>query len=405
MDRYIVVSSDCHAGLPASDYRDYLDPQHRETFDMALPIQMDMLNKASECFLIKEVNEQWRQGIETQLTGAWDIGERTKMLDTDGIAAEIIFPDGVTEHNTPPFGAGLGLPTKDIVPELQWAGVRAHNRWLSEFTSAAPERHIGVAPIPLLWDIDEAIKEVRWCVENGIRNVLLPNVVEGFPHYHHTRYHPFWEVCESLGVNINFHSGAAPHSTFFGENFPQEAPDEYPGAMGLYVSEVVFWTYRPVSFLIWGGVFEKFPKLKVAVVEAGTAFMLPSYLRLLDHNYTDVQFSAKLGDFRSHLSMSPSEYFRRNVGIGASCMPRGDAEIRNEVGLEQIMWGSDYPHPEGAWPQTKSQVYDTFHALPDADIAKMLGENAIRFWGLDRDKLAVIAERIGPTREDLKAVL
>ena len=119
-DRLIVVSSDCHAGLPIAEYKPYIAEKYHEMVDMAVPITIEMSQKASESFLIKEINDEWRQGIETELTGAWVYEERVKMLDKDGIAAEVIFPDGITEINTPPFGAGLSMPTKDIVPELQW---------------------------------------------------------------------------------------------------------------------------------------------------------------------------------------------------------------------------------------------------------------------------------------------
>jgi hypothetical protein len=135
MDRYIVISSDCHAGLPGHMYRDYVDPSLREIFDVAYPLQEQRIKAAEKAFLIQEINDQWREGIEQQLTGAWDHSERIRMLDADGIAGEVIFVDGVTEMNTPPFGAGLSLPTKDIVPDLQWAGARAHNRWLAELCS------------------------------------------------------------------------------------------------------------------------------------------------------------------------------------------------------------------------------------------------------------------------------
>jgi predicted TIM-barrel fold metal-dependent hydrolase len=168
-DRMLVVSSDCHAGLPIAEYKPYIDSKHHEMLDVVVPITIEMSRQAEATFLIKEINDEWRSGIEQELTGAWDYDERIKMLDKDGIAAEVIFPDGITEINTPPFGAGLGLPTKDIVPELQWAGAMAHNRWLSEMCARNPLRHIGVAIIPLLWDVDEAIEKVRWCVENGLR--------------------------------------------------------------------------------------------------------------------------------------------------------------------------------------------------------------------------------------------
>ncbi len=197
---------------------------------------------------------------------------------------------------------------------------------------------------------------------------------------------------------VHFHSGPAPHPEYFGSDWPMEdRSEQLPGAMGIYVSEVMWWLYRPLTFMIWGGVFERHPRLKVAIVEGGTLFMLPPWLRLLDHNYTDVQFSAKLGDFRSHLSMAPSAYFRRNVAVGASCVPRRDLEMRAEIGTERIMWGSDYPHPEGTWPHTGEYFSSTFSGFPADEGRQILGENAVAFYGLNREKLQAIADEIGPS--------
>ena len=396
-DRLIVVSTDCHAGLHIADYKPYVESRYHDMMDMAVPVQLEMMEKASKSFLIQEINEAWRAPIQQQLTGAWDYQERLKMLAGDGIAAEVLFPDGITEYNTPPFGAGLGLSPRDAVPELQWAGAMAHNRWLAEFCANNPARHIGVASIPLLWDVQQAVAAVRWCVDNGLRAVMIPTLWGEHPAYHHTRYDPFWEVCEDLGVIVHFHSGPAPHPEYFGKNWPVEDDSQHmPGAMGVYVSEVMWWLYRPLTFMIWGGVFERFPRLKTVIVEGGTMFMLPPWLRLLDHNYQDVQFSAKLGDFRSHLSMAPSDYYRRNIAIGASCVPRADLDLRQAIGTQQIMWGSDYPHPEGTWPNTAEYFKSTFADFPEADGRKILGENAVQFYGLDRDALQQVANEIGP---------
>ena len=109
-----------------------------------------------------------------------------------------------------------------------------------------------------------------------------------------------------------------------------------PGAMGIYVSEVVWWNVRPLTFMLWGGAFERFPRLKVAIVE-GTTVWVPEYLRLLDQRYEETHYSAKLGDYRSHLKSKPSEYFARNVFLGASCMPRREAELRHETGVANIV--------------------------------------------------------------------
>ena len=118
-------------------------------FDVALPIQIEEVRKMCKKFLVDDINEDWRKGRDNALSGAWDHDQRVRVLDGDGIAGEVIFPDGITEMNMPPFGAGLSLPTDErIVPELQWAGARAHNRWLAEFCAMAPTRRAGVAIAP-----------------------------------------------------------------------------------------------------------------------------------------------------------------------------------------------------------------------------------------------------------------
>lgn len=402
MDRFLVISSDCHAGLPPERYRDYVEPRHREAFDAALPIQIEETRKAGERFLVADVNASWRRGIETALTGAWDHDQRVKVLDADGIAGEVIFPDGITEMNMPPFGAGLSLPTERVVPELQWAGARAHNRWMAELVQMAPERRAGVAIVPALWDVEEAVREARRAREDGLRGVLLPCMWGRLDPYHHPKYDPLWAACQDLELVVHFHSGAAPAEDYFGPMPPAEAGPALPGAVGIYITEVVWWCTRPITFLVWGGVLERFPRLRVAVTE-GTTIWVPEYLRLMDQRYEETHYSAKLGDYRSHLSMKPSEYFHRQVFLGASCMPRREAELRHEIGLANVMWGSDYPHPEGTWPHTREQMRTTFGGLPEDEIAAMLGGNAARVYGFDEDKLAPRVARIGPERSAFRA--
>lgn len=235
-DRYLVISSDCHAGLPPEQYRQYLEVKYHTAFDEALPIQIAAMTAASKRFLIEDINAQWRRGNEDLLKGAWDHDARIKVLDGDGIAGEIIFPDGITEQNTPPFGASLGLPVKNVDPELQWAGCRAHNRWLAELVSMAPERHFGVALVPALWDVDEAVKEIRWARKNGLGGVLLPVMWGDLDPYHHPKYDAMWSVLEELGMIVHFHSGPAPMEDYLGKLLgPEPAPEDavdLPGESG-----------------------------------------------------------------------------------------------------------------------------------------------------------------------------
>jgi predicted TIM-barrel fold metal-dependent hydrolase len=388
MERHLVISSDCHAGLPPERYRDYLDPQYREAFDAALPIQLEETRKAAAKFLVAEINEDWRQGRERALSGAWDHDQRIQVMDADGIAGEVIFPDGITEMNMPPFGAGLSLPTDPpVVPELQWAGARAHNRWLAEFCQMAPERRAGVAIAPICWDVDEALKEVRWAKRNGLRGILIPSRWGRLDAYHHPKYEPIWAACEELELVLHLHSGAAPMEDY----------GEHLGMMGIYITEVVWWSVRPLWFLIWGGVFERHPRLRLAITES-TTIWAPEAKALMDQRYSETHFSAKLGDYRSHLSLKPSDYFHRNVFLGASCMPRREVEMRHAIGLANIMWGSDYPHPEGTWPETRAQLLQNFRGVPEHELAAMLGGNAARLYAFDAEKLAPLVARIGPER-------
>jgi predicted TIM-barrel fold metal-dependent hydrolase len=254
--------------------------------------------------------------------------------------------------------------------------------------------------------MDDAVKEVEWAREHGLRGILIPHLWQNQAPYHHPKYDPLWAACQDNDIIVHFHSGAAPMHEYFGFNvfgaLAGEAPEEFvemPGALGIYTIEVAWWLVRPTVFMICGGVFERYPKLKVGITE-GTSIWVPELLALMDHRFGEHHFSAKLGTgYRKHLTMKPSDYFRRNVKIGSSCMPRREAEMRHEIGIESMMWGTDYPHPEGTWPVTEKMMVETFQGMPEEDIEAMLGGNAIEFYGLDEDKLRPIAERIGPKRE------
>jgi predicted TIM-barrel fold metal-dependent hydrolase len=304
--------------------------------------------------------------------------------------------------NAPPFGAGFTMNPEGVNADLQWAGCMAHNRWMAEFVATAPERRIGLACIPVVWDIERAVEGIRWAHENGLRGLVFPPRWGAFAGYHHARYDPVWEICQDLDMPIHFHSGPAPIEEYFGPMPPPEGHVVQPGAMGIYVTEVAQWLVRPLTFMLWGGAFERFPRLKVAITE-GTAIWVPEYLQLLEQRYSETHYSQKLGDYRSHLSMSPADYFRRNVRVGASCMPRREALARHEIGLGNIMWGTDYPHPEGSWPYTRKQMHETFEGLPEDEIAAMLGGNAAAFYGVDTEKLAPLAARIGPEKREFRS--
>jgi len=348
VDRYLVVSSDGHAGLPPERYRDYLEAKHHAEFDRRVAHEIATREQHEKNFLLDDFNTKWRARVGDGLHGAWDSTIRNRVLDGDGVAAEVLFPDGITERNAPPFGADIGLRPSREGAELQWAGARAHNRWMADFCKDEPVRRIGLAIIPALYDVEENLKEIRWARESGLRGVVLPTLMDGFDYYNHPKYNPMWDLLQELDMPVHFHSGAAAAYDVTS-----------PGWIGIYLSEYAFWLTRPMWTMIFGGVFETYPRLKAMFTEAGGEFWFPWVLELMDIRASVKHTSGKLGDHRSNLTMKPSDYFRRNIWVGCSALPDEETtESYYKIGVDRVMWGTDYPHPEGTWPNTLPKMVE-----------------------------------------------
>jgi predicted TIM-barrel fold metal-dependent hydrolase len=388
-DPYLIISSDCHAGLPTERYRPYLEARFHRDFDEFLGERqarreaMTRLGVRNEAFARK-----WFTDNEEGLRGGWDSAQRDKELDGDGVAAEVVFPDAdaVDSGTAAPFGVGLGL-SGDQDPDLGMAGARAHNRWLAEFCAQrSPERRCGVALIPITGEVGAVVAEVRRAKESGLGALMIPAMWADKAPYHDRRYDPVWAAAEELALPVVTHSGSAPHH-------------EYGEHLGIYVSEVTWWPARPLWFLLWSGVFERFPGLRFGVAESG-CWWLPNLLWFMDRLYLGAHGGKKLSPF-AEIRRSPSEYLDRNVFICATNTKRRELAQRYEIGVDNILWGSDFPHPEGTWPRTREWLRDTFHDIPVAETRRMLGGAAAEVFGFDTDALAPIAARIGPTPREL----
>jgi len=141
--------------------------------------------------------------------------------------------------------------------------------------------------------------------------------------------------------------------------------------------------------------------LKFGVAECG-AFWVSDLLWRMDLVYQRDHGSQKLGaELTSNMSMSPSEYFDRNCFIGASNTKRREIGMRYEIGIDNLLWGSDFPHPEGTWPSSREWLKKTFHDVPIDETRRMLGLAAAEIFGFDTEKLRPLAEKIGPTPAEL----
>jgi predicted TIM-barrel fold metal-dependent hydrolase len=385
---YVIVSSDTHAGLQVEEYRDYLDAAYHPQFDEWV------VERHNHRRLIEEVNgeyvERWERENAVGLRGAFDPDVRDQALDADGVAGEIIFADGdsVTGQESPPFGAGLAAG-QITDPKLAFAGARAHNRWLVEFCATDPVRRNGVALVPIIHDIEESVREIESLAgKPGIKGIMIPTMWHEHPSYGHPCYDPVWAACAEAGLVVHTHSGEGDWPAY-NENLAQ------------FVLEVPFWTHRPLWQLLLSGAFDRFPELRYVVVECGS-YWVGDLLWKAD---TSFGANAKVKKLSSRtkglIKRLPSEYFGTNVFIGASTMSREEIRRRHANGTDALMWGTDYPHPEGSWPNTVERLETDFRAVSIEDTRLLLGLNAIECYRLDAQALAAVAKRVGPTPTDL----
>jgi predicted TIM-barrel fold metal-dependent hydrolase len=321
-------------------------------------------------------------------------GRRLQVLEDQGIHAEVTLPGPVLAGGLSPAMYLGGHASKGL--DAVWPALHGYMRWLAEFCAAAPGRRAGCMPIDF-HDMDRAIQEVAWARDNGIfGGVMLPamSVTSKLPGYADEYYEPFWSACEEHQMVVNLHTGASGSAT--DTKFLYDAT--HGGMLGLF--EVFVFTRRPLWFMIFGGVFDRHPDLKVVVTENGVQW-LPSLIRDMEQ-FFDTHGGAPV---RSYLRMRPRDYFERHVFMGGSLMKRYEADMRHEIGIDRLMWGADYPHLEGAAPVHRQTLQHIFGGLPEEDLRRILGLNAIGLWGFDEALLQAVADRVGPTVADLAAPL
>jgi predicted TIM-barrel fold metal-dependent hydrolase len=388
MSRYLIVSADGHAGPPADVYRQYLEEDFLERFD-------EHQNAITSSGMVPDsFVEEWDEETgDHDLKAAYDPATRDAILDTEGVAAEVLFPDadvlGTGKAASSPFGSGLGAgPGAD--PDAVKAGARAHNRWLADFCATNPHRRIGVAVVPVTAGIQDAVASVHAAADAGLRGVMVPTRWFDAPAYIDASYEPFWAACEETGMVLHTHSGAGPADYTFG-----------PGFISIYAAESWWWAARPFWVFVLSGVFERHPGLRYSIAENG-AWWVPDLVRRMDEKWEGSHNTRKFGDvFRQDLSRRPSEYVDDNCFFAASTPGADEIERRHAIGIGNLLWGNDLPHPEGTYPHTRKWIAERFRDVPDDERRRILGTNAAALYGVDVDALRDTVERIGMVPEDI----
>jgi predicted TIM-barrel fold metal-dependent hydrolase len=373
---YVCITGDTHAGAGIDTYRDYLDPAYRDDFD---------------AWRGRYKNPS-KKHIGGKKTKNWDSAERLSDLLSDGVVGEVIFPNTV-----PPFYASafhISPPARPEEYEHALAGTRAHNRWLAEFCSEAPERRAGIGLIHLN-DIDDALEDVNWIAEHGLRGGVLLPLPSPSEHWLHPLNHPdydrLWAAIQDCDLVMNQHSG---------QGSPEYCKGQ--GSKALWALEMSFYVQRGYTNLIMGGVFERFPNLRYILTESGCSWA-PEMLAQLDRIHMGIQRGAigemHYGDEEWVLKETPSFYAKRNCWYGASFPGPREIEGRHIVGKDKILWGNDYPHYEGSYPYSRENMRFAFADVPEAEVRMMLGENAAKLYGFDLEALRPAANEASITPE------
>jgi predicted TIM-barrel fold metal-dependent hydrolase len=400
--------------------REYCPKQYLDDFDafatcFELPEKPALELGVDPNLSVEETRKTRRRNVLTR--GGVDPHARLRDMDYDGVVAETIFhglnagPDNLPipfhllELQPPPPGAA------NYSNEFLGVGRHLYNQWLGEFCSVDPNRLIGLAQLPM-WDVAAAVKEVEWAASVGLRGVNFPRPNPKMPPYNHPVWDDFWAACTANGMSLHTHSQGIDIRDDEADQMERNAR----GMLAVKVFDIGNYGCRTaIHQLIFGGVFERFPSLKIMFSENMGQWWSKTLHELDDAFYglprsmgiTDTQ-NALTGD----LPNPPSYYANRNVFIGYTCIANFEVqEVSENNYVHNVMWGRDYPHPEGAYQYPtfdgeeswcRKALRDSFEGIDLVTIARIAGENAVDFYGLDVAKLREIAERIeAPTLGEL----
>jgi predicted TIM-barrel fold metal-dependent hydrolase len=409
----IFVTTDSHIGPRLKeDLRAYCPRKYLAEFDDFIRAEEPNSDPTQlyGTFAHVKGNESARTAYETSFAalkrnatpGHHDVHERLRDLDRDGVAAEVIFHGSQNGQCFPfmnPAGgtfnslvfSPIGSSAHDL--ELVAVGQRMYNQWLADQCSVEPERHVGLAHLPM-WDIESATRELEWAHSVGLRGVNFPAPKLGIKPYDDLAWEPFWASCEERGMVLCTHDGsgiddisvARPHTLL----------------AGLLEGDLVRKLFPRVIF---GGMFERYPNLKLVLTELqqATSAWWPQTA-----NRYDELWAVNRGRLGDQVPRPPSEYMASNVFLGQSLLHALPSEVTLAIRdgyAPNIMWGSDYPHQEGVYrhptpddtseTRTRLGLRNAFSLAPPELAKGMAGEHAVSVYGLDRDKLAATASRIG----------
>jgi predicted TIM-barrel fold metal-dependent hydrolase len=284
-------------------------------------------------------------------------------MQIDGIAGEVLYPS-----------QGL-FYFKVADSQLMSAIFRTYNDWLVEFCRTAPERLKGIAMINLD-DVQEGIQELERCARLGLVGAMISEYPPEDRRYDSPEYEPFWAAAQALHMPLSLHTATRRQGVNSGvaRRTIRDASRRATKA---------FLPATSLCDMLFSGVFERYPHLKVAIVEFELAWV-PYLLHSMDYTYRERHEEAT---YRFKDTLLPSDIFHRNVVLSFQEDAVG-IRLRDLIGVDNMMWGSDYPHSESTFPKSREILAHILAGVPQDERAKIVGQNAARLYNFDAARLA-----------------
>jgi predicted TIM-barrel fold metal-dependent hydrolase len=296
-----------------------------------------------------ELRDHLKRGYEAARPSGWDPVERLKDQDLDGVVAEVLYSSlGIVLFNLP-----------DV--ELQRACLRVYNDWLAEFCAHAPQRLIGIG-LYALSDLPD-VSEIERCAKKGLKGILILATENTDRPYSDASFDPLWRVCAETGMPISLHKPLV-------SGMPLTPAMPTMADLQIHVVHVV---EGCITRLVYGGVFERFPKLKIVSAENDVGW-IPNWVHRLDHVHSKMSFSRQL-------AQKPSDYVRRNVWATFQDDPLGPATWKF-FGESNYMWASDFPHADSTFPDSLKVIDENFAGVPADVTQRIVFANANSLYGM-----------------------
>jgi predicted TIM-barrel fold metal-dependent hydrolase len=282
--------------------------------------------------------------------------ERLKALDSDGIDAEVLFPnDPSTFHQ---YGDA----------DFELACVRAYNDSLAEWNRCS-DRFVPLAMIPLLSDSETAAAEIRRAAEIGHRGVVMlaePKLaVERLPFISEAYWYPLWEACQEMSIPVHFHASAGLARKITFPEWDGYTPHQQHAA---FTVPTAAWPAQIIPNIVFSGIAYRFPRMKWVFAETGIGAV--SYAQTAcDHEWERRRL------WRYGLPTRPSDLIRTQVFVNFWYEQAG-ISLRHQIGIDNIMWESDYPHIASTYPESWNFVERSLVGVPEGERKKMLYQNA-----------------------------